>query len=222
VFLDLTWFLTGRNSISPKAGKLLFSLITWSDILIYAQHKFIKVALMIGWQQLLISSFCVPYFSVYKVFRTFNSNPKSILINSWWWWSDDKKTSKSFLYKKFIKYWKHPNLTVFTFFVFKYDINKLLMIIFFSFCDAFIVSSDKMKKSYWFFSLQWLVLSYTNVGCFYLQKGVLSNNIHFTAVGNQTFPFCIKVGLASYILVKARKPRKPINSYCLCVLITCS
>jgi len=96
LLLDLTWFLTGRNSISPKAGKLLFSLITWSDILIYAQHKFIKVALMIGWQQLLMSSVCFPYFSVYKVFRTFNSNPKSILINSWWWFchrwsSDDKK-----------------------------------------------------------------------------------------------------------------------------------
>jgi hypothetical protein len=65
LLLDLTCFLTGRNSMSPKAGKLLFSLITWSDILIYAQHKFIEVAIMIGWQQLLMSSVCVPYFSVY-------------------------------------------------------------------------------------------------------------------------------------------------------------
>jgi hypothetical protein len=75
-----------------------------------------------------------------------------------------------------------------------------------------------MKKSYSFFSQQWLLLSYTNVGCFYLQKGVLSNIIHFTAVVNQTIPFSIKVGLASYILAKARKPTKPINSYLsLCV-----
>ena len=80
------------------------------------------------------------------------------------------------------------------------------MIIFFY--GGFIVSSDKMKKSYWFFSVQWLVLSYTNVGCFYLQKGVLSNIIHFTAVVNQTFPFYIKVGSASYILSQSKKTNK--------------
>ena len=146
----------------------------------------------------------------------FNSNPKSIVINSWWWfyhrwWSDNKRTSKI---KRFL-FFLCLNLISINFWWY----------IFFPFYGGFIVSSDKMKESYWFFSLQWLVLSYTNVGCFYLKKEYCLTLFIWQLLSTKPFlSIYIKVGLASYILAKARKPTKPIyfTATCLSVLINCS